>query len=62
MYCECFAKGRNCVPECSCYSCFNIAEYQHVVNKAREGLRVKGTKKGGQGCMCKKSQCQKKYC
>ena len=37
-------------------------EYSHIVEKAKKSLKVKGNKKIGYGCMCKKSQCQKKYC
>ena len=64
MYCECFALGKICTPECACCSCCHTDENSDLVQKAMVNVKTKPsrkTNKGG-GCTCKKSRCQKKYC
>lgn len=62
MYCECFALGKVCTPECACYSCCNTEGHKDQIEKARNNAKCKSSRKNTQGCTCKKSQCQKKYC
>ena len=77
LYCECFAKGRFCKPECNCTNCFNKAGCEADIAAAKaditkrdpqafvKKLEVGGDKKTMQhrkGCTCKRSGCIKGYC
>lgn len=61
-YCECFSSGKVCTPECACYGCFNSNDYDELIKQTKAEIRCKSSRKSNQGCICKKSQCQKKYC
>lgn len=67
LYCECFAKGRYCIG-CNCINCFNVPNYEQIRNKAmaqivhRNAEAFLEDKPTISGCVCKKSNCLKKYC
>lgn len=68
LYCECFAKGRYCIG-CNCVNCLNVPRYEsvrseaisQVINRKNEAFEMKTSQSKG-GCVCKKSNCKKKYC
>ena len=75
LYCECFAAGGYCGPECRCENCANnleseperqIAVKQTLErNPAAFRPKIETEKTAAShvlGCHCKKSACQKKYC
>lgn len=77
LYCECLAYGEYCDDQCNCCDCHNTVQKEEVRNYALsviaekkpailEGNKLKQQKSNkivrGQGCNCKKSACQKKYC
>lgn len=77
LYCQCFASGRGCGPECQCINCHNTDEFKElrelVVLDTKEknpeafNSKYKQRKKGkgeivhSRGCNCK-TGCNKKYC
>ena len=67
LYCECFAKGRYCIG-CNCINCFNVPNYETIRTKAmvhivqRNAEAFLEDKSNPFGCVCKKSNCLKKYC
>lgn len=61
-YCECFSSGKLCGQDCGCCECFNTDQNQQMIKQAKEDIKCKSSRKMNQGCICKKSQCQKKYC
>ena len=67
LYCECFAKGSYCIG-CNCINCFNVPNYELIRNKAvahivhRNAEAFLKDKETLSGCVCKKSNCLKKYC
>lgn len=78
LYCECFANGVLCDDKCYCAECSNTADNVAARRKAvakklqrrpdafgqkiRKDTRVKDGAIHAQGCKCKRSHCQKKYC
>ncbi len=65
MYCECFSKGKMCTPECLCFGCYNHSEHVTTLEQATKELKIRRTgsnRHNHQGCNCKKTNCQKKYC
>ena len=70
LYCECFGNGREC-SDCGCKYCLNRPEHTERRNKAIQRSMAKRRKAKrrevhvktyANGCRCKRSQCQKKYC
>lgn len=35
LYCECFARGVHCGPECSCNCCCNLEEYTDLIEQSK---------------------------
>ena len=35
LYCECFARGDHCGPECECTDCHNLANHQEDIEAAK---------------------------
>lgn len=77
LYCECFAKGKFCHPECGCTSCFNKAGEEQAIEAAKADImkrdpqafikklelnQNKLTMQHRKGCTCKRSGCNKGYC
>jgi hypothetical protein len=61
MYCECFAVGKMCTPECACYGCHNHGDHEGLPERVKN--RAGGSNRHtSRGCNCKKTNCQKKYC
>lgn len=60
-YCECFSSGKICTPDCACYGCFNNHDHGELIQQSQAATKI-SSRKNTQGCTCKKSQCQKKYC
>lgn len=71
FYCECFASGKVCGPDCNCLSCRNVESNQ--VERQEAVLRImrkhplsiiRNTKNSETeiGCNCKKSSCRRNYC
>ena len=38
LYCECFAKGKVCSPECGCTGCKNCENDDHAIDKAKRDI------------------------
>lgn len=75
LYCECFAIGETCDPNCSCLECLNLREniirkdtIDQILMKDPTAFNSKfenlsATKKiNRRGCTCRKTNCLKKYC
>ena len=77
LYCECFAAGQACGPDCGCKECCNHDGCSDLIQMAKEDIlkrdptafESKVTKTVGgkrlqhrKGCTCKKSGCLKGYC
>lgn len=75
LYCECFARGDHCGPECECNNCCNLGDHQDLIEAAKiditkrdpQAFAKKLEKKNDQmqhrkGCTCKRSGCRKGYC
>jgi len=67
LYCECFARGALCGPNCKCRDCSNTkAEEDGKVKEARKSYLAtkanKRTKTQSTSCSCKSHRCLKKYC
>ena len=75
LYCECFAKGRFCKPECNCTNCHNYEGMEATIAKAKADITkrdplafvkklesVKDKLQHRKGCTCKRSGCKKGYC
>lgn len=76
LYCECFANGVGCGPDCGCTDCYNNEGCTDLIESAKQDILkrdpsafdAKITKSGSKkmhhrkGCTCKKSGCLKGYC
>ena len=77
LYCECFAKGGFCGPECGCTECCNKAGEEDAIKAAQADImkrdplafvkkielnESKQTLQHRKGCTCKRSGCSKGYC
>ena len=70
LYCECFGNGREC-SDCSCKYCLNRPEHadrrakaiqRNMAKRRKSKRREVQVKTYTNGCSCKRSHCQKKYC
>jgi len=39
LYCECFANGQGCGPECGCVGCSNDGAHEEEVDQARNEIK-----------------------
>eukprot|EP00826_Nyctotherus_ovalis_P011295 TRINITY_DN12947_c0_g1_i2.p1 TRINITY_DN12947_c0_g1~~TRINITY_DN12947_c0_g1_i2.p1 ORF type:complete len:276 (-),score=38.92 TRINITY_DN12947_c0_g1_i2:45-872(-) len=71
FYCECFASGKVCGPDCNCLGCRNVegnqTERQEAVVRImrKHPLSIIRNTKNSEieiGCNCKKSSCKRNYC
>eukprot|EP00349_Pseudokeronopsis_sp_Brazil_P004470 CAMPEP_0202964410 /NCGR_PEP_ID=MMETSP1396-20130829/8487_1 /ASSEMBLY_ACC=CAM_ASM_000872 /TAXON_ID= /ORGANISM="Pseudokeronopsis sp., Strain Brazil" /LENGTH=242 /DNA_ID=CAMNT_0049686487 /DNA_START=1723 /DNA_END=2451 /DNA_ORIENTATION=- len=72
LYCDCFAFGQACGPECNCLDCSNCEENEErkaaiesILDRNPNAFKPKIEQQQRyhtKGCHCKKSGCQKKYC
>lgn len=77
LYCECFANGGVCGPNCKCDNCHNVTELQDlrelIIQETLEKnpLAFKSKYKNtndqekvlhSRGCRCSKAGCRKNYC
>ncbi|KAF6001511.1 hypothetical protein F1559_002405 [Cyanidiococcus yangmingshanensis] len=75
-YCDCFAAGHFCGPECECENCGNHEENRSEVEQARQSASQRSSTNGDgvvgetsltdrvslRGCRCKRTGCLKRYC
>lgn len=74
-YCDCFAAGSFCGPECECEGCGNHQDNQEQVERARQSASQRSSTSGealngepsasersSRGCRCKRTGCLKRYC
>jgi len=75
LYCECFARGAFCGPDCGCVNCCNLAGKEDDIEQAKADIMKRDPNafvkklemnqnklQHRKGCTCKRSGCSKGYC
>lgn len=75
LYCECFARGDHCGPECECNNCCNSEDHQEEIEASKIDIKKRDPQafnkkleknndklQHRKGCTCKRSGCRKGYC